>query len=264
MKLTRSPKLLVTTFFALLFTLVFYNATGDASKTIGQTGSLAGGQADFRKSSAQTQVDKISANDRKEFAFHLPTAEVARPAIRILRQTPTSTPVPLVETEEFLSFVEKVKDGQTEVIRGVFVQDVLGLPIIQQPVGEVAFVSNRSGEVTQFKSAADADVIGLLAHNYLAGKRFYRLVIDQEVRIIYGDGNYRRYRIDSISQYQKLTPSSLHSDLIDLQTGQQVTTEHVFARFYRGVHHVTFQTCLEKNGLSNWGLTFIVASPILE
>lgn len=181
------------------------------------------------------------------------------PFLRRARVEPTPTPV---MSAELRSFIGQVADGTPDVVRGVYVEGVLALPVIEQPEGQSGFVSREMGVITQFRSAAQRGVTGLLAHNYLSGMEFYNLEVGQEVVIVYGDGSLRRYRIISERAFQKLVPSSSKSDYIDLETGEQLTTSQVFNKYYSGDHHVTFQTCLQNRGLSNWGLTFWVAVPI--
>lgn len=175
-----------------------------------------------------------------------------------------SSPQPATEinTPAFHHFVTQVADGAANTIRGVYVENVLALPVVQQPSNDVAYVSTNVSVATLFQSALENGVTGFLAHNYLAGSLFYNLVSGQEVRVVYGDGTYRRYQIFSIDRFEKLSPNSLRSELIDLSTGQKETTEQVFSHYYRGDHHVVFQTCLEKDGVSNWGLIFIAAKPL--
>lgn len=161
----------------------------------------------------------------------------------------------------FDKFISRVMNGQAGMVRGIFAPGVFSLPVVQQPADNSTFVSEKWGEVTQFKSAAENGVTGLLAHNFLSGSQFYKLNIGQDLSIVYGDGTYKDYEVTGISRFKKLTPSSLRSDFIDLQTDRKMTTAEVFSRFYTGKEKVTFQTCLEKEGLSNWGLVFIVAEP---
>ncbi len=184
--------------------------------------------------------------------------------------TPTLFPTPTLASRvsiyspDFQRFINKVANGQKGVIRGVYVSGVFALPVIQQPEGEWAFVSEELGVVTEFQSAARNGVTGLLAHNFLSGALFDKLKQGKEVRIVFGNKEIKYYIIDGIYRYQKLNPNSSQSDLIDLSTGKKLTTEEVFNRFYRGKDHVTFQTCLEADGLSNWGLVFSVAIPAEE
>jgi len=160
------------------------------------------------------------------------------------------------------TFVKRVSNGQSGVIRGVFVPGQFALSVIQQPENNATFVSNKHDLITQFEKAARNGVTGLLAHNYLSGRLFYQLASGQEVFVVYGDGAIQRYRVTGIHRFQKLNPSSLRSNLVDLSTGEVLTTAQVFNRFYRGDHHLTFQTCLEEEQQWDWGLTFFLATPI--
>ena len=165
---------------------------------------------------------------------------------------------------DFHNFVTQVSNGQKGVVRAVYVPGIFAFPIIQQPKKNPIFVSNKHDRVTQFQSAARNSVTGLLAHNYLAGNLFYKLTPGHDVLIVYGDGVIQRYRVVSIHQYQKLKPSNLYSKLVDLSTGQELSTVEVFRRFYRGEHQVIFQTCLERNGRLDWGFLFVVAIPTIQ
>ncbi len=135
------------------------------------------------------------------------------------------------------------------------------LPVIQQPPDNPVYVSNKPDLITQFSTPAENGVTGLLAHNYRSGKEFYKLTIGQRVTVRYDKGVTRHYRVVSINRFQKLDRSSIFSDLIDLTTAKRMTSTELFNRFYRGPHHVTFQTCLEGDGHPDWGLYFVVAEP---
>ena len=175
---------------------------------------------------------------------------------------PAVSEKPAETSSDFLNFVKSVRNGQADVVRGVYVANAFALPIVQQPPNNAIYVSNKRREITQFAQAAKNDVLGLLAHNYLSGKLFYQLVPDEEVIIVYGDGATQRYRITTIQQYQKLAPKTLRSDFVDLHSRQRLTSAQVFDQFYRGDHRLIFQTCLAEDGLLNWGVTFIVAVPM--
>ena len=160
-------------------------------------------------------------------------------------------------------FITQVSEGSSGTdLGGVHISGVFSLKVEQQPEDKATHVSTALGSVTQFRSAARNGVTGLLAHNYLSGKLFYNIALGQEVNLVYGDGSIKRYQVSDIQSFQKLTPSSLRGDLIDLETGRKYSTAQVYNRFYTGSDHVTFQTCLEGEGISNWGLTFFVATPV--
>lgn len=163
---------------------------------------------------------------------------------------------------KFQDFVAQISNGDKEIVRGVFIANEFALPVIQQPEDNPVYVSTKHGLITQFGLANGSGITGLLAHNYLSGALFYNLDIGEELFVIYGDGGIKTYRVSSIHQFQKLNPNSSKSNYLDLASGRILTTKQVFNRFYRGVHRVTFQTCLENEGNLNWGLTFITATPL--
>lgn len=160
------------------------------------------------------------------------------------------------------AFAALVFTGESGVIRGVFVPDLFAYPIIQQPSGNNIYVSTKSDLVTQFRLADQNGVTGLLAHNYLSGQSFYDLEIGQRIWIVYGDGELRQYQVSSTSEFQKIAPTNLYSPLIDLSTQAERTTGEVYTQFYRGAHHLVFQTCLAGEGRLDWGLYFVMATPV--
>ncbi|RPI78370.1 MAG: hypothetical protein EHM41_25155 [Chloroflexi bacterium] len=171
---------------------------------------------------------------------------------------------PVVESEEFMSFVSQVTDGVGDLPRGIYIEGQFALPILQQPENDAMFVSTEDGTTTLFSSAAKQGITGLLAHNYLSGLLFYNLQAGEEIRIVYGNGTYRRYVIEGVYSFQRMNFDTLSGDFIDLATNERMSSNDVFARFYSGSEHVTLQTCLERDGKSNWGLIFVVAWPMGE
>jgi hypothetical protein len=160
----------------------------------------------------------------------------------------------------FVNFVASVKTGQAYIVTGVYVPGVLAFPVVAQPAGDPAYVSTEKGKVTQF-SAANKGVIGLLAHNNLAGATFSGLEEGQEVRIVYGDGNYVSYWIDKVDHFQALEPLNVRSEFHDPVSNRNYSATQIFDMFYTGKAHVTFQTCIAKNGEASWGRLFVTAVP---
>ncbi len=159
-------------------------------------------------------------------------------------------------------FITSVNNGDANALRGVYVQGVLAYPIIQQPSSSAGFVSMESNVVTQFNMAAQAGNVGLLAHNYLAGKSFSTLAVGNIVTLVYGDGHIEQFEITQIYQYQALSPLSPTSKFKNLNTKVIITAEELFNLVYRGDRHVTFQTCIEGAGESSWGRLFVIAEPV--
>ena len=161
----------------------------------------------------------------------------------------------------FSDFSKTVQNGQQDVLRGVYVDGVLALPVVQQPSSNATFVSSKAGEATQFSLASKYGNIGLLAHNHLAGKFFSQLTNGQEVRLIYGDGHAETFVIQKVLKFQALQPTSPNSSFKNLDKDETLTAGQMFERVYLGDRHVTFQTCIEAKGKLSWGRLFIIAVP---
>lgn len=158
-------------------------------------------------------------------------------------------------------FVESVKDGSINTLRGIFVANVMAFPVVQQPSGYPGFVSATDSVTTQFKMASELGNIGLLAHNYLAGASFSRLKQGDIIILIYGNGHTQSFLVEDILHYQALTPLSPYSNFIELETQNFLTAEQLFNKVYRGDYRLTLQTCIENEGNLSWGRLFIIAKP---
>lgn len=161
----------------------------------------------------------------------------------------------------FSEFSKTIQNGEASILRGVYVSDVLALPIVQQPAGNAGYVSSEDGKITQFAMAAQFGTIGLLAHNHLSGKTFAQLLVGQEVRLVYGNGKVEYFVITEVLQYQALQPTSPYSSFHNLNKDETLTAEQMFKRVYFGDRHVTFQTCIAKDGNPSWGRLFVIAQP---
>lgn len=163
---------------------------------------------------------------------------------------------------DFTDFVKQVQNGEANVLRGVYVPDVLALPVTQQPTGDPNYVSNQNGEATQFSAALDRGNIGLLAHNNLSGRFFSQLAEGQEVRLVYGDGKVEYFIVTEILRFQALQPKSAWSRFRDMRGEEVLSAGQVFERVYSGGRHITFQTCIRAYGNWNWGRLFVLAMPL--
>ena len=169
--------------------------------------------------------------------------------------------------KKLTSFIDQVKDAQSErsassVIRGIYVRDVLSMPVVQQPGGNAGWVSESDDTITQFGMASRYDTTGLLAHNTHAGADFFKLRKGQVVSIVNGKGQVTRYKIEAIYKFQALQPTNPYSDFIDLDNNQKLSATELFYQVYTGPHHLTFQTCIEKDGEFSWGRLFVLAYPL--
>jgi hypothetical protein len=177
---------------------------------------------------------------------------------------PDSTQAIGVREEHFPTLVEfsqSVQNGQPDVLRGVYVANVLVLPVVQQPADRPYHVSNQNGEVTQFAMASRYGSIGLLAHNTLSGKLFFNLAIGQDVQLVYGDGGVKTFEIRQLLQFQALDPESVSSPFRNLDQNKVISATEIFNQVYAGGEHLVFQTCIEAEGNVSWGRLFVVAVP---
>jgi hypothetical protein len=162
---------------------------------------------------------------------------------------------------DFTGFIKMVENGNVGVLSGVYIPNVLALPVVQQPVDDTGYVSAHNNEATQFAMASQYGNIGILAHNYLSGKLFSRLSVGEEVRLVYGDGKVEYFIITEVLRYQALEPNSQWSSFRNLDNYDVLSTEQMFTRAYAGDRHVTLQTCIASNGNSSWGRLFVIAVP---
>lgn len=159
------------------------------------------------------------------------------------------------------SFILSVDHGEPTIIVGVFALGALAQPVVQQPVGTYNYISKSMQAVTQF-SLVQAPVTGLIAHNSLAGIKFFKMVVDQEIYLVMGDGSNRGYRVSQIDRYQAVNPNDPTSEFINEKTGQVLSAAQLFTEYYLGQDHVTFQTCILKDDNPSWGRLFEVAIPV--
>ena len=162
---------------------------------------------------------------------------------------------------DFTVFSQAVQNGKADSLRGVYIPNVLALPIVQQPSGNAGYVSSNDGQATQFAMASQFGNVGLLAHNYLSGKSFSQITVGQEVRLVYGDGKVEYFVVTEILRYEALQPTSPWSSFRDLNDNTTLNAEQMFKRVYTGDRHLTFQTCIQAEGISSWGRLFVVAVP---
>jgi hypothetical protein len=212
-----------------------------------------------RKRSAAREFQGQMGEPAHNAAIILVTAQ----ATPTLAATPTQQARPSdASLPSIINFIRNVSDGHAERVRGIYVEGVMALRIVQQPQGDSAFISGEDGTATQFQDAAAFGVTGLLAHNFLSGRKFFNLNAGQTLSIIYGDGHRQTYRISAIDDYQRLSANDLHSNFRELKSGLESSADEVFNKYYKGTPHVILQTCIEKGGEWTWGVRFIRAEPI--
>jgi len=165
---------------------------------------------------------------------------------------------------DFPAFYNPIQNGEADAPRGVYVSNVLALPIVQQPDNDPYYVSSHDGEATQFSIASQYGNIGLLAHNNLSGKSFSKLSVGQEVELVYRDGRVEEFIVTNVLRFQALQPQSQQSSFLNLDNSETLSANQMFNRVYTGSRHLTFQTCIKANGNASWGRLFVVATPKVQ
>ena len=186
------------------------------------------------------------------------TVGLSPTSVSALGNTDAKTAIP-----DITSFKNSLENGQSSVLRGIYVKDLMALQIVQQPAGKDGFVTSAQGYATEFRMAATYGNIGMLAHNYLAGQYFFQLTPGQEIQLVYGDKTTKTYVVTFIQRYQALSPYSPTSDFIDLASGKHLTALSLFSKTYgNGSGNLILQTCIEANQNPSWGRLFVIAQPI--
>ncbi|MDD5369991.1 MAG: sortase [Anaerolineaceae bacterium] len=172
---------------------------------------------------------------------------------------------PLFPSTNLSAFIDSVKNGEHLTPVGIYADYSFAYPIVQQPNIDSVYVSTKPGVVTQFGMAARNGVIGLLAHNTLAGAQFTNLSLNQRVLVVYGDGTLRAYTIQSVRHFQALNSTNPYSDFVDQENpGRTLTSAQLFNEMYGSEETLVFQTCIQKDGNPSWGRLFILATPEVQ
>ena len=97
------------------------------------------------------------------------------------------------------------------------------LTVVQQPPGDLLFVSSGAWDVTQWQAADQFGSTGLLAHNWGAGQYFNQLWIGQKVAVIYADGEVENFIVSDVIVY---LPGFKDEDVIrDVYTGDYLVLQ---------------------------------------
>jgi hypothetical protein len=158
-------------------------------------------------------------------------------------------------------FVSQVANGRADELRGIYAPEIFAARVIQQPSGNNEFVSPRQNVVTQFELASRFGSTGLLAHNDLAGERFFLLEKGQIFYLVYGDGHIAAFIVTEILRYQALEPNNTSGTFLNLKNDDLLTARELFSKVYGRAGQVIFQTCIAEGENLNWGRLFVIAEP---
>ena len=165
-----------------------------------------------------------------------------------------STVAPVIDSDE---------SEQSSVLHELNIDNLISLQVVQQPLGNINFVTSLPNYVTEYQTASNYGTTGLLAHNYLAGRYFFQILPGQEIELVYSDNRTDRFVVTQIQRYQALSPNSLSSDFINLDTGKYITASKLFRKIYISqTDRLVLQTCIYADQTPAWGRLFVIAEPI--
>lgn len=175
---------------------------------------------------------------------------------------PENNPLTPSQKASLDAFKHVVTTGDPALVTGLFVPDHGGFYVVQQASGQDGMVSPAADVLTQFRRPAANGVIGLLAHNFAAGKWFDELETGDLLYLIHGDGTYDVYRLSEKMQFKAINGKSVLTDFIDLATGEVRNVDEVYNQVYAGKPHLTLQTCIQQDKDLDWGRLFLLAEQI--
>ena len=76
---------------------------------------------------------------------------------------------------ELPTFAQSVENGRSNELRGVYIEGIFELKVIQQPDNNPTYVAPVDNVITQFGPASQLGNVGLLAHERLSGSLFSML-----------------------------------------------------------------------------------------
>ncbi len=167
------------------------------------------------------------------------------------------------DQDELADFVDTVYNGKSSQVVGIYIEDKLAMPVVQQPNGDHAFISSLDNTLTQFGLPGDYGVLGILAHNTEAGADFYDLALGDEVVVVYGNGATDRYEISNDEVWQAFNPQDPYDGSFQsLDTNRTLSLRELFIETYTTPETLVFQTCYAQGDNLQWGRLFVTATLI--
>lgn len=202
--------------------------------------------------------DLMIANTSPELNQYLGTA-LAPLEGSPLPVVPASDTARTREAAAVQAFAHSVTDAaRAGLVTGLFAPGAFAAPVVQQPYNNPVFVSTREDQLTQFRTAQQAGSIGLLAHNYLLGKDFFKLEVGARMHVVYSNGRTRVYQVYAVKDYQALSLYTFR----ELGTQTSIDQYPLFDQIYRAEDRVVLQTCIQKGNNLSWGRRFVLARPV--
>ena len=238
------------------------NGAGASLKPAATVSSQALPSTEKPAGQAHARITSVSTERINAVQQILPGMRPSATAGILSVATQIATATPDANLPSLQSFIAQVTNGEAESLVGIYVKGIMALHIVQQPDGDPAYIDPAEGTATQFYKASLFGTVGLLAHNHLSGRYFFEIAPGTNLVLVYGNGRTSHYTVREIGDYQRLSLTDLRSDFVDLATNEKKSADELFAHYYQQKQTLTLQTCIAQNGISDWGVRFILARPL--
>jgi len=191
-------------------------------------------------------------------SIHVEVGELAR-------QTPfyastTADAKVKIPSEELVS--EKRYQIRAPVgVPSIYLEGIKYFRITHQPVGSFNHVTSLEDVVTSFQTAEEQGNLGLIAHNYLAGRYFSELELGDHLYLKDAQGKTRTYHLQQVLKFRAISPGNPSSYFVDLQANEVYPAADLARRIYFGSHRVVLQTCISQGDELEWGRLFLLFYP---
>jgi len=183
----------------------------------------------------------------------VPAQQISPIAVTGINSVTVTTPLSMIAASP-------VSNEGGNQLKSVSVSDIFDYQVVQQPSGDSGYVSTSSKTLTQFGMASNYGSIGILAHNYLAGRYFSGLTSGKVIKVTFSDGSTKNYTVSNVKKYQALSPENQYSDFVDLSdSSRTLSSTDLFMNTFGLSGALVLQTCITKDGNSSWGRLFVIA-----
>lgn len=129
--------------------------------------------------------------------------------------------------------------------------------VVQQPAGELNWVSRDTDTLTQYQAAQRYGVMGIMAHSgTLPGLAIANLKPGDVVTVDIG-GEKWQYVIEGLELYRVEGVQYWPIPMGDVMTSTQLF-ERMYVDPAPGYNRIVLQTCVEAGGFDTWGRLFVI------
>ncbi len=170
----------------------------------------------------------------------------------------TAVPAPTATVNTFDAFVKECERAGVADVSCMYVEGVLALNL--ERLDGLIFPKQEGMAKIWNEAWNEGQVVGILAHNSSEGQKFYQLVVDQIIYLIWTNGKIEGYRINEKAMWRNDDDGKLLL-FSPWNGGLEVSDEDLINLYYRrgnDFNKMVLQTCISNTE----GLFFVVANRI--